>query len=96
MRKKLTLNLSTSYLSHEASERYRRLLNLLRRKGFRKKPGDTPDDFRQTVEREESGLITEFTSLYQEARFSGVRDFTAGLQRMDEIFLQLKKWRKPA
>jgi len=96
IRKKFTLNLTTSHLSHEASERYRRLLNLLRRKGFRKKLGDTPDEFRQTVERKESGLITEFTSLYQEARFSGLRDFTDGLQRMDEIFLQLRKWKKPA
>jgi len=96
MRKKFTLNLTTSHLSHEASERYRRLLNFLRKKGFRKKPGDTPDEFRQTVEREESGLITEFTSLYQEARFSELRDFTNGLQRMDEIFLQLRKWKKPA
>jgi len=96
MRKKFTWSLTTSRFSHEASQRYRRLLNLLRRKGFRKKHGDTPDEFRQTVERQERGLITEFTSLYQEARFSGLKDFTDGLQRMDEIFLQLRKWKKPA
>jgi len=95
-RKKFTLKLTATHLSHEASERYRRLLSLLRRKGCRKKPADTPDEFRRTVEREKSGLITEFTALYQQARFSGLRDFTDGLQRMDQIFLQLRKWKKPA
>ncbi len=96
IRKKFTLTFTTRHLSHEASERYRHLLNLLRRKGFRKKPGDTPDEFRRSVEYKERGLITEFTSLYQEARFSGLKDFTAGLQRMDEIFLQLRKRKKLA
>jgi len=93
-RRKFVLRGMTRPLSHEAAERYQRLLNLLRKRGFRKKPGETPDEFGQAVEREERGLIREFTALYQQARFSGLTDFPQGFRRMDEIFVHLGRWKK--
>ena len=87
----ITRGAGSSSLSHEAAERYRRLLSVLRKKGLRKKPGETPDEFSRAVGREAGRLIGEFTRLYQHARFSGMTDFAAGLQRMDDITAQLSK-----
>ncbi len=95
-RRKFALRGMTRPLPHDAAERYQRLLKLLRKKGFRKKPGETPDEFSQAVEREAGGLITEFTRLYQRARFSALTDFSDGLRRMDEIVVQLGRWKRPA
>jgi transglutaminase-like putative cysteine protease len=90
-RKKIAKGVNTKPLSHQATERYRRLLILLRKKGFRKKPAETPDEFSQTVEKKGSRLIKEFTSLYQHARFSERIDFSDGLQKMDRILIQLQR-----
>lgn len=78
-------------LSYQATERYRRLLALLRKKKLIKKAGETADEFSKRAEPEETGLIREFTSLYQQARFSVRRDFTEMLRRMDQILIQLRQ-----
>ncbi len=77
--------------TRQATDRYSQLLTLLKKKGFRKKPSDTPDEFCRKAEIEKSELVREFTGLYQEARFSCLRDMTPGLKRMDQILLQLRK-----
>lgn len=92
-RRKFLLRRMTHPLSHEAAERYQRLLNLLRKRGLRKKPGETPDEFSRMVNREQRGLIKEFTELYQRARFSSLTDFSDGFRKMDEIMVQLVKSR---
>lgn len=90
-RKKIVGRATTKPHSHQATERYRRLLILLGKKGFRKKPGETPDEFSRAVERNGSRLVKDFTSLYQHARFSKRSDFGDGLQKMDRILIQLQK-----
>jgi hypothetical protein len=90
-RKKIARRATTRPLSHQATDRYRRLLILFRKKGFRKKPGETPDEFSRVVERNGSRLVKEFTSLYQHARFSKRSNFGDGLQKMDRILSQLQK-----
>jgi hypothetical protein len=90
-RKKVAKGISHKPMSHQATDRYRRLLFLLGKKGFRKKPAETPDEFSQAVERNGSRLIKEFTSLYQQARFSERTDFIDGLQKMDRILIQLQR-----
>lgn len=72
-------------LPHQATERYRRFLALARKRGLRKKPGETPDEFSRLAGVMGNGLIDEFTALYQEARFSRLNDITHGLRRMDQI-----------
>lgn len=78
-------------LPHQATERYRRFLALARKRGLRKKPGETPDEFSRVAQVMGNGLIDEFTALYQQARFSRLNDFAAGLRRMDEIFTELRQ-----
>ena len=74
---------------HEATHRYLRLLELLKKVGFVKKQGATPEEFRREVEMGVEGPVTEFTSLYQRARFSGNGTADGCLQRMDEILRDL-------
>lgn len=81
----------TEGVSQQASERYRRLLALLKRKGFRKEPGETPDEFCQRAKIVAGYVVEEITSLYQQARFSGRKDFTDALRKMDQLLLQLGK-----
>lgn len=90
-RKKRARKAYVQALSHQATQRYRRFLVLLRKRGLRKGPGETPDEFSQAAEREGNGLVKEFTSLYQQARFSGRSDFTDGLKKMDQILMQLER-----
>ncbi|MEE9548858.1 MAG: DUF3488 and transglutaminase-like domain-containing protein [Candidatus Binatia bacterium] len=90
-RKQIAKGISAKPLSHQATERYRRLLIFFGKKGFRKKPAETPDEFSQAVERNGSRLIKEFTSLYQHARFSERTDFSGGLEKMDRILIQLQR-----
>ena len=77
--------------SHFATERYRRLLLFLERKGLRKKAGETADEFSQRAELAGKKLLREFTRLYQEARFSRRGDLAGELKRMDEILVELKR-----
>ena len=77
--------------SQQATERYQRFLALLGKRGFTKKPAETPDEFSQKAKIEGNGLVKEFTSLYQQARFSGRRDFIEGLKKLDLILIQLEK-----
>lgn len=76
---------------YQATERYRRLLALLKKKKLIKKVGETADEFSRRAETAGAKLVSEFTSLYQQARFSGRRDFTDGLKKMDQILMQLRK-----
>lgn len=76
---------------YQATERYRRLLALLKKRKLIKKAGETADEFSRRAEAAGAKLVSEFTSLYQQARFSGRRDFTDGLKKMDQILIQLRK-----
>lgn len=77
--------------AYQATERYRRLLTLLKKKQLIKKAGETADEFSRRAEAAGIALVGEFTSLYQKSRFSGERDFTGDLTRMDRILAQLGK-----
>jgi len=50
-----------------------------------------PEGARQRAESVGISLVKEFTSLYQQARFSGHGEFTGGLKKMDQILMQLRK-----
>lgn len=76
---------------HQATERYRRFLKLCARRGLEKRAGETADEFGGRLGREVRGLVADFTSLYQQGRFSDPSDFSAGLRRMDDILLRLVK-----
>ena len=78
-------------LTYQATERYHRLLAVLKKRQLIKKSGETADEFRDRAEAGGLGLVREFTSLYQKGRFSGERDFTRELRRMDQILMQLGK-----
>jgi transglutaminase-like putative cysteine protease len=76
---------------HAATKRYHRLLALCAKRGLKKRPAETPDEFSQRVGTQGNGLVEEFTSLYQEARFSGPHDFSGRLKKMDDILADLRK-----
>jgi len=57
-----------------ATARYRAMLGLLERRGLRKQPGETADEFLDKIESRLDGdrdVVARLTALYQEARFSG-------------------------
>lgn len=85
-RKKLFAQAST----WQATERYSRFLALLKKKGIKKEPFETPDEFCGKAELQRSELAREFTDLYQKARFSSLKDTAGELQRMDQILLRLR------
>jgi transglutaminase-like putative cysteine protease len=67
-----------------AAERYRRFLTLLRKRGWRKLPGETPDELYARIKNDAGPLAGEFIALYQRARFSGAS--TSGdLERLDRL-----------
>ncbi|MEK7783637.1 MAG: DUF4129 domain-containing protein, partial [Candidatus Binatota bacterium] len=78
-------------LTYQATERYRRLLALLRKRRLIKEAGETADEFSRRAESVGISLVKEFTSLYQQARFSGHGELTDGLKKMDQILMQLRK-----
>lgn len=78
-------------LTYQATERYRRLLALLRKRRLIKEAGETADEFSRRAESIGISLVKEFTSLYQQARFSGHGELTDGLKKMDQILMQLRK-----
>jgi hypothetical protein len=78
-------------LTYQATERYRRLLALLKKRQLLKKAGETADEFGRRAEDAGFDLVMEFTSLYQKSRFSGERDFSGELTRMDRILAELGK-----
>ena len=60
--------------SHWATRRYLVLLALLERRGHRKKPGETADEFLDRIASRLKGdraAVTRLTRLYQQLRFSG-------------------------
>lgn len=73
-----------------AAERYRRFLAILRKKGWRKLPGETPDEFCARITSEAGALAREFTALYQRARFSGRRSGD-DLLRLDRLLAALER-----
>lgn len=82
---------SSRIAPHQATERYRRFLKLCARRGLKKRTGETADEFSRRAGCGDSGLVTEFTSLYQQTRFSAPTDFSGGLKHMDQILLKLAK-----
>lgn len=78
-------------LAYQATERYLRLLRHLGKKKLIKKSGETADEFIERAKPDSKGLAQEFTSLYQLARFSGLKDITEGLRKMDQILIELRK-----
>ncbi|MBI2357910.1 MAG: DUF3488 domain-containing protein [Deltaproteobacteria bacterium] len=76
---------------HQATERYRRFLRLCARRGFKKATGETADEFGRRISRDRGALVSEFTSLYQQVRFSSPNDFSADLKQMDELLIDLRK-----
>jgi hypothetical protein len=78
-------------LAHEASRRYRRFIAVMGKRGVKRNPGDTPDEFARKVDPEKKGLVVEWTALYQAARFSGRGDEREVLGRMDAIFTELRR-----
>ncbi|MGH7832423.1 MAG: DUF4129 domain-containing transglutaminase family protein, partial [Candidatus Binatia bacterium] len=70
--------------SQAATERYRRFLSLLKKKGVSKGIAETPDEFSRRVGEKQRDLAAELTSLYQQARFSSVNPPEI-LTRMDRI-----------
>jgi protein-glutamine gamma-glutamyltransferase len=79
---------------HQATERYHRFLKLCAKKDLRKRPAETAEEFSQRAGLGESGLVGEFTSLYQRTRFSSPGDFTTSLAKMDRILGQMAKARR--
>lgn len=77
--------------SHQAAELYRRFLAFLRKRGLKKRTGETPDEFSLRAGREGYKTAQELTVLYQQIRFSGRSDFSSDLKRMVEILSELRK-----
>lgn len=74
-----------------ATQRYGRFLTLAKKRGLKKKPGETPDEFIRTASKLGEDLVGEFTELYQKARFCGPNPSEAELQRMDHILTELRR-----
>lgn len=81
----------------EATLLYQRLLGLLRRRGFRKAPAQTPLEFAASLPPPElAGPVDEFTRLYNQVRFGQA---PAPTTRLIELMRQVESWktaRRPA
>lgn len=67
----------------EAAFTYRRFLNIMGKKGYRKLPSETPQEFAQRVAQSPlADRASEFTRLYNAARYGGERPSLALLRRM--------------
>lgn len=78
---------------HEATLTYQQLLKVLARKGFRKRPAQTPLEFAISLPALElSPFVVEFTRLYNHARFG---HYSAQSVRLLDLLRQVQQW-KPA
>jgi len=81
-------------VGREATLSYRRFLKLLARKGFHKRPGETPLEFSAILSTQPLGpVVAEFTSLYQEARYG---DRPADTARLLGLIQSLEQWKPTA
>jgi hypothetical protein len=74
----------------EATRRYRRFLDLAKKRGIRKSPGQTPDEFCTAARKLGQKSVADLTALYQRARFSRTAD-DADLREMDRILTDLRR-----
>ena len=83
----------TSVRGYEATLTYQQLLKVLARKGFRKRPAQTPLEFASSLPGVElSPFVVEFTQLYNHARFGHL---PAQSVRLLDLLRQVQQW-KPA
>jgi hypothetical protein len=81
-------------VGREATLSYRRFLKLLARKGFHKRPGETPLEFSTSLSTQPLGpVVAEFTGLYQEARYG---DRPADTGRLLILIRSLEQWKPSA
>ncbi|MBI2818852.1 MAG: DUF3488 domain-containing protein [Acidobacteria bacterium] len=71
----------------DATLLYHRLLRLFARRGVRKLPSQTPNEFAETVPEPARGLVRDFTRLYLETRFG--RHVTS-IPRLTELLSQIQ------
>jgi len=88
LRKKMA---ATSGYRSRATQRYERFLALAEKRGLKKKPGTTPDEFSRIAGKLGEHRVSEFTVLYQKARFCGSHPAEDELQRMDRILAELQR-----
>ena len=75
--------------SADATVLYRRMLKLMKRRGYQKPPWFTPAEFAATLPASDMAtVVEEFTSGYQALRFGGDRD---AAQRLGVLLAQLEK-----
>jgi transglutaminase-like putative cysteine protease len=76
---------------HRATDRYQRFLRLAgEKKALKKRAGETPEEFGHRANAAGIDCAWEMTTLYQKARFSGLRA-SKELAKMDDILTRLKK-----
>ncbi len=85
---------SAGLVGREATLSYRRFLKLLARKGFHKRPGQTPLEFSASLSTQPLGpVVAEFTRLYQEARYG---EHPADTARLLGLIRSLQQWKPSA
>ena len=83
--------------SSEATLAYRRLLRVLKRKGFQKQPAQTPLEFAAGIPPADlSSGVAEFTRLYNQSRFGPSVTGSARLIKLLRIVEAWKPLRKQA
>jgi hypothetical protein len=80
----------------DATELYRRALNLLRRQGFDKPPFLTPVEFARTAPCPEiSEILIDFTRAYNHVRFGGRAEAASEMMTLlEELERSLLRWRR--
>jgi hypothetical protein len=74
----------------DATLLYLRLLRVLARRGIRKSPEQTPNEFAAAVPEPAQAFVRNFTSLYMESRFGR---FTGSLARLDSLLDEIRAQR---
>lgn len=74
----------------DATLLYLRLLRVLARRGIRKSPEQTPNEFAAAVPEPAQALVRNFTGLYMESRFGR---FTGSLARLDSLLDEIRAQR---
>jgi transglutaminase-like putative cysteine protease len=75
---------------------YQRLLKILARKGFKRKPGQTPGELAESIAARDKvlgGMIHQVTSLYYEARFGGATLQPEALETTRRTLKEVKRYR---
>jgi transglutaminase-like putative cysteine protease len=72
----------------DATVLYSRFLRLFARRGFRKAPAQTPNEFAESVPEPARPLVRDFTRLYLETRFGSL---TGSIPRMASLLTQIQE-----